>query len=175
MTTILDGTKLAKKINSETKKEINTFKKNPTLVAIQVGKNKESSLYISHKSAKAKEIGVDFKHLILEQKASEKQLVETITKLNKDKKVDGIMVQLPLPKQIDTKVISQCISPEKDVDAFNPINKGLLDMDVAKLIPPTALGVIELLKEYKIKVKGKYVVIVGTGEISGKPLSKTIS
>jgi len=99
-------------------------------------------------------------------------MLKVIKELNEDNDVDGIMVQLPLPKHIDPKIIAEAIIPSKDVDAFHPLNKGLLDMGSANLIPPTALGVIELLKEYKIDLQGKYIVILGTGEISCKPLAK---
>ena len=172
MTKILDGTKLSEKINQQTKSEIEKIGSIPHLVAIQVGENKESSLYIKHKSLKAKEIGMKFTHLKFNEGSTTTNIVNKISEMNIDDEIDGIMVQLPLPINFDTDVISQSIAPWKDVDGFHPLNKGLLDIGKAELIPPTALGVMELLKEEKIKVKGKHVVIVGVGEISGKPLSK---
>lgn len=172
MTKILDGTKLSNKINEQTKNEIERLKITPSLVAIQVGENKESTLYIKHKSSKAREIGIKFKHLEFSDGITTMQLVDKINEMNIDDDIDGIMVQLPLPDSIDSDLVSQAIAPWKDVDGFHPLNKGLLDIGKAELIPPTALGVMELLKEEKIKVKGMHVVIVGTGEISGKPLSK---
>lgn len=175
MAIILDGTKLSQKINNETKKEIEALSTKPNLIAIQVGENPESELYIKHKSKKALEVGIIFTHLKFKESISTVELIEKITKLNQEKSVDGIMVQLPLPKHIDTDLISQSIAPWKDVDGFHPLNKGLLDIDRAELIPPTALGVIELLNEYKIKIKSKIVTIIGIGEIAGKPLSKIFS
>ena len=172
MTKILNGTKLAEKINQQSRSEISKMKSNPHLVAIQVGENKESTLYIKHKSSKAKEIGLKFTHLKINEGSTTTKIIEKISEMNIDNEVDGIMVQLPLPDNFDTDAISQSIAPWKDVDGFHPLNKGLLDIGKAELIPPTALGVMELLKEEKIKVKGKHVVIVGVGEISGKPLAK---
>lgn len=172
MATILNGTKLSEKINQETKEEIKKIGKNPHLVAIQVGDNKESNLYIKHKSSKAKELGFIFTHLKFNEGSTTMKVIEKINEMNMNDEVDGIMVQLPLPESFDKDLIAQSIAPWKDVDGFHPLNKGLLDIDRAELIPPTALGVMELLREEKIKIKGKHVVIVGTGEISGKPLSK---
>lgn len=172
MAILLDGTKLANKINEQTKNEIKESGMVPHLVGVQVGENPESSLYISHKSKKASEVGMMFTHLTLKEDISLDELLVKIDELNKDERVDGIMVQLPLPKHIDTSIISQSIAPWKDVDGFHPLNKGLLDIDRAELIPPTAQGVIELLDEYKIDIKGQQVAMVGVGEISGKPLAK---
>lgn len=171
---LLDGKKLSEKINVRTKEIISKENIIPHLVAIQVGNNSESSLYISHKSKKAAEIGMKFTHLTFNEEINTEELINKINELNTNKDVDGIMIQLPLPKHIDTKLISQAIAPWKDVDGFHPLNKGLLDIDRAELIPPTAQGVIELFNEYKIDVKGKIVAMVGVGEISGKPLSKIL-
>jgi len=172
MAKILNGTILSEKINKKTKEEIQKLGKNPHLVAIQVGDNKESTLYIKHKASKAKELGLIFTHLKFNEASTTMKIVEKINEMNMNDNVDGIMVQLPLPSNFDLKIISQSIAPWKDVDGFHPLNKGLLDIDNAELIPPTALGVMELLREEKIKIKGKEVVIIGTGEITGKPLSK---
>ncbi len=174
MTTILDGTKLANRINEETKNEINSIEGNPNLVAIQVGENPESDLYLSHKSKKAAETGIIFTHLKFNENISTDELLVKINELNQSPAVDGIMIQLPLPESIDVKLISQAIAPWKDVDGFHPLNKGLLDIELAELIPPTAEGVIELLDEYNIELKGKVVTMIGQGEIAGKPLSKLL-
>ncbi len=174
MTTILDGKKLADKINEQIKSEISNLDGNPNLVAVQVGENPESTLYIKHKSNKASELGIIFSHLKFDENIQTMQLVEKINELNQNPNVTGIMVQLPLPKHIDTNIISQAIAPWKDVDGFHPLNKGLLDINQTNLIPPTAEGVILLLDEYKIDLKGKVVTMIGQGEIAGKPLSKLL-
>lgn len=174
MTTILDGTSLSKKINDQVKEEIKAIGCLPNLVAVQVGDNPESSLYISHKSKKAAEVGIMFTHLKFEENIETMDLVSKISELNNNEKVDGIMVQLPLPKHIDTELISQAIAPWKDVDGFHPLNKGLLDIERSELIPPTAEGVMELFNEYDIELKGKVVTMIGQGEIAGKPLSKML-
>lgn len=172
MTTLLDGTKLANRINEQTKEAVSKLDKAPHLVAIQVGENPESSLYISHKSKKASEVGMVFTHLTFNEDITLMDLQNKIMELNDNPEVHGIMVQLPLPQHLETALVSQMIFPWKDVDGFNPLNKGLLDINKAELVPPTAQGVIELLDEYKIDVKGKQVAMVGVGEISGKPLAK---
>lgn len=174
MATLLDGTKLANKINEETKRIIKEEGIVPNLVAIQVGDNPESSLYISHKSKKASEIGMMFTHLKFKEDITLEELGEKINELNNNPSVHGIMVQLPLPPHLDAGVVAQLVAPWKDVDGFHPLNKGLLDIDKAELIPPTALGVIELFDEYGIDPKGKQVAMVGVGEISGKPLAKLL-
>ncbi len=172
MSILLDGTKLAAKINEQTKNSIKESGITPHLVAIQVGENSESSLYISHKSKKASEVGMMFTHLTFKEDITTDELMSKINELNTNNDVTGIMVQLPLPLHLDPTIISQGIAPWKDVDGFNPLNKGLLDIDQAELIPPTAQGVVELFNEYNIDVKGKQVAMVGVGEISGKPLAK---
>lgn len=174
MTKILDGKKISEKINIETKKEISIMQKKPCLVAIQIGDNRESSLYIKHKSTKAKEVGILFLHKKFSKNITSSELIKEIKKLNDDDDVDGIMVQLPLPKHIEANLISKHISPLKDVDGFNPLNKGLLDIDECELIPPTANGVITLFYEYEIDLKGKIITIIGLGEIAGKPLAKIL-
>lgn len=173
-TKLLDGAKLAKKINEQTKKEIKNFPLKPHLVAIQVGNYPESNIYLEHKKRVAEEVGIKFSLEKFSEKITLSKLLNKILKLNKDSKVDGIMVQLPLPNHIDAKIVSQSIIPWKDVDGFHPLNKGLLDLNQAQLVPPTAFGVMELLNEYKIEVNGLHAVIIGTGEISGKPLSKLL-
>lgn len=172
MAKLMDGKYLSDKINSNIKNEISNMDGNPHLVAIQVGKNSESELYIKHKSKKAKELGFIFTHLKFNEEITIEKLLSSINEMNLNDSVNGIMVQLPLPKHIDAKIISQSIAPWKDVDGFHPLNKGLLDIERAELIPPTAQGVIELLKEYNISIKGKIITIIGVGEIAGKPLSK---
>ncbi len=174
MSIVMKGTELANKINEDVKQSIKELGANPNLVAVQVGDNQESNLYISHKSKKATEVGIIFTHLKFNENIQTMELVSKIDELNKNPGVDGIMVQLPLPAHIDTKLISQAIAPWKDVDGFHPLNKGLLDIDRSDLIPPTAEGVIELFDEYNIDLKGKVVTMIGQGEIAGKPLSKLL-
>ncbi len=174
MAIILDGKKLSDKINEQIKNEISNIEGNPNLVAIQVGENPESSLYISHKSKKASEVGIIFTKLQFKEDIQTNDLLAQIDQLNKTPNVTGIMVQLPLPAHIDVNIISQAIAPWKDVDGFHPLNKGLLDIEQTQLIPPTAEGVIMLFNEYNIDLKGKVVTMIGQGEIAGKPLSKLL-
>ncbi len=172
MAILMDGKKLAEELFVDLKKEIKTLSGIPHLKAVQVGENAESSVYIKHKKAKCNEVGIEFSLLKLEENITTEFLVKQINLLNKDPNVDGILIQLPLPKAIDTKLIMQIINPSKDIDGFNPYNKGLLDLGVKTLIPPTAEGVMSLVKKYNIELKGKHAVILGAGEIAGKPVAK---
>ncbi len=172
MAILMDGKKLAEELFVDLKAEIKTLSGIPQLKAIQVGENAESSVYIKHKKAKCAEVGIGFSLLKLNKDISTEDLLEQIDLINDDDNVDGILVQLPLPKTIDTKLIMQSIAPWKDIDGFNPYNKGLLDLGEETLIPPTASGVMSLIEKYEIKLQGQHAVVLGAGEIAGKPVAK---
>ncbi|NOQ50253.1 MAG: bifunctional methylenetetrahydrofolate dehydrogenase/methenyltetrahydrofolate cyclohydrolase [Mycoplasmataceae bacterium] len=176
MNKILDGIKLSEELYLELQTRINKAKLKPTLAVIQVGNLSESNLYIEHKKNKAKTMGINFKLISLPKTIQTSVLVKEISKLNNDIKVDGILIQLPLPKQIDLPQIFSIIDPNKDVDGFHPYNRGQLDFSPTEttLVPPTAKGVITLMDKYDISVKGKHVVVLGAGIISGKPIVKLL-
>lgn len=167
---IMDGKDLSIKIKDELKSEINSFISKPSLVVIQVGVDAASDVYVSSKKKAALEVGIDFKHLKYEENITEDILIDKINELNKDNNVDGILVQLPLPKQINEKKIINTIDPNKDVDGLTDINVGKLVNDKDCLVSCTPLGIMELLKYYKIDLVSKHIVIVGRSSLVGKPL-----
>ncbi len=181
---ILDGTKVAKKIYSDITKKIAKMNKKPVLAVILVGNDPASKLYVSIKEKKCLQVGIGIQiknyELRIRNKANiynlQKKIITQIQKLNKDKNVSGIIVQLPLPKGLDTNKIIETIDPKKDVDGLNPLNIGKLligDKDV--IAPPTAAGILKLLENYKINLSGKHIVMVGYGKLVGKPLANMIA
>ena len=178
MVKILDGNLVSKKINSNTAKRVLVLKKKsiiPKLAVILVGDDPASTLYVAIKEKKAQELGIKTQNLHLPKDISQNKLIGKIEKLNHDKSVHGILIQLPLPKHIDTEKILESISPLKDVDGLHPENLGKLLLDKPFIVPPTPAGIIELLDYYKINLTGKHVVIVGYGKLVGKPLAAMIS
>ncbi|BDV03334.1 MAG: bifunctional protein FolD [Candidatus Hepatoplasma scabrum] len=171
---ILDGSKLAKKLLNDLKSTIKKDKLNLKLVAIQVGFVEESNLYLKLKKEQAKEVGINFVIKNFADDVKTDILLKEIEELNSDPKVNGIIVQLPLPKNIDLNQISQAIVPWKDVDGFNPFIKGQLDLNNLELVPPTALATFYLLDSYNISFKDKVVVVIGRGEIAGRPITKML-
>jgi len=174
MTKRLAGDQIAKEITEEIKVQIAQLPKNkrPHLAAILVGNNSASELYLSMKERACQAVGMGSNLITLKEGVSEEKLIETIERLNRDPKVSGILVQLPLPAHICTQTIFQAIDPAKDVDGFHPINMGklLLGYDDG-LIPCTPLGVQQLLLRSGISLTNKHVVIVGRSSLVGKPLA----
>ncbi|WP_410207618.1 bifunctional methylenetetrahydrofolate dehydrogenase/methenyltetrahydrofolate cyclohydrolase FolD [Fusobacterium sp.] len=176
MTVILDGKNLAKKIRKDIKEEVALLKektgKNPGLAIVLVGEDPASKIYVNSKIKGCKEIGMESFENFLPKDVTEEKLLEIIEKLNKDERVNGILVQLPLPSHIDEKKIIAAIALEKDVDGFKPDNLGLLFLnDKKSLHSCTPAGIMRLLDEYNIDLKGLDAVIVGRSNIVGKPLA----
>lgn len=174
MAKILDGKKLAEKIKIQVKEEVEKLKKkkiNIKLSVILVGENPASQIYVKNKIKTAEEVGIISEVLRFEKETTEEILSYHISNLNENDEVDGILVQLPLPETIEPFRILDQIEPLKDVDGFHPYNIGLLQLGRARLKPCTPTGIIELLKEYKIEIKGKEAVIVGRSDIVGKPMA----
>lgn len=171
---LLNGKDVAKKIRNTLKSEIEKLKKKPNLTVILVGNNPASLIYVKNKEKYANEVGMKSEVIKLPENTTEEKLLKLIKKLNKDKKVNGILVQLPLPKQINEFNIINAISPLKDVDGFTVENKGLLSIGKPNFVPCTPLGILELLENYNIKIAGKNVVVVGRSNIVGKPISQLL-
>ena len=171
---LLNGKDVAKKIRNTLKSEIEKLKKKPNLTVVLVGNNPASLIYVKNKEKYANEVGMKSEVIKLPENTTEEKLLKLIKKLNKDKKVNGILVQLPLPKQINEFNIINAISPLKDVDGFTVENKGLLSIGKPNLVPCTPLGILELLKFYNIKIEEKNVVVVGRSNIVGKPISQLL-
>lgn len=168
---ILDGKKLSVKILNSVKRKVGAKKLKIGLAVILVGNHSASLAYVRQKKFAAEKVGFIFREINLPNSVSEKKLVAEIEKLNHDKKIQGFIVQLPLPKKINTQKILEKISPAKDVDGFHPLNFGRGFLDLPTLLPATPAGILRLLDEYKIKLKGQNVVIVGHSNIVGKPLA----
>ena len=171
---IIDGKKTAQKIRSELKLEIQNLKIKPELRVILVGNNPASQIYVKNKEKYASEVGIKSETIRLPEDITEEKLLKQIKKLNKDKHINGILVQLPLPSHINEFSVINAIAPEKDVDGFTIYNKGLLSIGKPALTPCTPLGIIELLKQYKIKIASKNAVVIGRSNIVGKPMAQLL-
>ncbi len=167
---IINGTKLAEKIKSEVALEIKELNFKPKLSLILVGNDPASQIYVKKKHSACEEVGIISDQHFFSENVSEQEIIDLIEELNKDNSVSGILVQLPLPKQINAWKIMELISPSKDVDGFHPINAGKTLIGQESFKPATPLGVIKILESIKIKLEGKHAVIVGTSNIVGKPL-----
>jgi methylenetetrahydrofolate dehydrogenase (NADP+)/methenyltetrahydrofolate cyclohydrolase len=172
---ILSGKIIAEAIKAEIADEVRTLEAahgfSPSLAAVRVGSDPASEIYVGNKVKAAAEVGVLSEHHHLPAETSQDELLSLIAKLNSRDEVDGILVQLPLPSQIDEKSILGWVDPEKDVDGFHPENVGKLSLGYRSLVPCTPAGVIEILRRSGIDISGKHAVVVGRSNIVGKPLS----
>lgn len=172
MTTILDGKTCADKILDNIKEQVSKLDTTPGLAVILVGNNPASSIYVKNKEKKAQYAGFNSIIHKLPENTTKESLLNLIEKLNKDCNIDGILLQLPLPKHLNTYDFLDKINPKKDVDGFHPINAGkLLLNEKPYAIPCTPKGIIRLLKTHNIQIEGKNAVIIGRSNIVGKPLS----
>ena len=173
MAEIIDGKELAKKVRKELKKEVETLKEkgiNPKLAVIMVGNDPGSTVYVRNKSKAWEKVGIEFEEFLFDEKTEEKELLDLIDKLNADDSVHGILLQCPVPKHIDVNKAFRRISPNKDVDGFNPINVGNLTIGEDAFISCTPYGVVKMFEEYNIETEGKRAVILGRSNIVGKPM-----
>jgi len=175
MVKIIDGRKIAKEISESLKVKVEDFiKKNkltPKLAVIIVGEDPASLFYVKMIARSCEKVSIDFEKYNLPGKTSEKELLELIDNLNEDKKVSGIIVQVPLPEQINQERIQEAVNPSKDVDCFNPINMGKLALGKPEFLPCTPYAVYELIRRENIIVEGKHTVIVGRSNIVGRPMT----
>ncbi|OWK74823.1 bifunctional 5,10-methylene-tetrahydrofolate dehydrogenase/5,10-methylene-tetrahydrofolate cyclohydrolase [Flavobacteriaceae bacterium JJC] len=175
MAQILDGLKISKEIKKEIRADVEKIlegkRRPPHLVAILVGHNGASIAYVNNKIKDCKEVGFKSSLVKFPSTVSESELLEKIDELNKSKEVDGFIVQLPLPKQIDQEKIIMAIDPRKDVDGFHPENFGKMALEMDTFLPATPYGILTLLERYGIETKGKHCVIIGRSRIVGKPMS----
>lgn len=169
---LIDGKKTARQIEHELKKLIGTFTRPPGLAFVLVGENPASRTYVRMKKKKCLELGISSKDKEFPESVSQHELLAHIAHLNADPNIDGILVQLPLPKHISTPMVMQAVAPEKDVDGFHPMNVGkMLLGETDGFLPCTPLGIKVLLSNHKISIAGKHVVILGRSNIVGKPLA----
>jgi len=169
MSKIIDGKKVSLKLKDELKEKVSKLKEKPMLVVISVGDNPASKVYVRQKEKCAKYVGFEYLHLHYE-KINDDDLIKEINKLNKDKKVSGMIVQLPLPDGMDEKRIVNSIAPDKDVDGLSFINAGRLLNNESGLVSCTPAGIMELLKAYNINPSGKRAVVIGRSILVGKPM-----
>jgi len=175
---LLDGTALSKKIELQITEDVKKLKDTcgctPGLAVVLVGQDPASAAYVNMKKKACDRAGFYSITHDMPESISQEAIEKTIVMLNNDSNVDGILIQLPLPAHIDTTKLLELVTPEKDVDGFHPFNVGRLTTGLDGFVPCTPLGVMELLKEYKIDVKGKNCVVVGASNIVGKPMASLL-
>ena len=173
-TSILSGLEASKALYSSLEDRINHLKKHgivPGLAAVLVGNNPASEIYVKNKTKKFESLGLKTDVFRLEETVSEEELLSLISKLNNDSEFHGILVQLPLPKHIDSEKVLNAIIPTKDVDGFHPENAGLLSIGKPRFVPCTPKGIMFILKHFNIDLNGKHVVVIGRSNIVGRPIS----
>jgi methylenetetrahydrofolate dehydrogenase (NADP+)/methenyltetrahydrofolate cyclohydrolase len=177
--TILDGKKTSNEIKDEITSVVQRRKskglKIPHLAAILVGSDGASMTYVNSKVKSCEKVGFNSTLIDLPEDTTEEQLLHEIEDLNKDTDIDGFIVQLPLPKQIDEQKVLMAVHPDKDVDGFHPVNVGKMTLDLPTFLPATPYGIMELLKRYQVETSGKNVVVIGRSHIVGRPMSILLS
>jgi methylenetetrahydrofolate dehydrogenase (NADP+)/methenyltetrahydrofolate cyclohydrolase len=168
---IIDGNAIAENVKNRVREKINSLGILPHLVAVQVGESPASRIYINNQRKICEEVGIKYTLRELNENISEEELIGVIEGLNADSSVNGVILQLPLPKHINPKNVQIRISPEKDVEGVHPVNLGRLVHGTCKVAPCTALAVMEILNFIGVGIKGKEAVVVGHSEIVGKPIA----
>ena len=168
---IIDGKAIARKIESEVTAAISRHGFAPGLVAVRVGNDPASETYVRSKTKKAQELGLRGSERVFAETMTEAELLAEVDRLNRDDEVDGILVQLPLPRQIDPQKVIDAIAPEKDVDGFHPINVGKLHLGRPTLAPCTPAGCIRLIDSTGVAIAGANAVVIGRSDIVGKPMA----
>jgi methylenetetrahydrofolate dehydrogenase (NADP+)/methenyltetrahydrofolate cyclohydrolase len=166
---VIDGKAVARELEAEVAADIARLGIRPGLVAVRVGNDPASEIYVRNKARKAEELGLRGTELVFPATMTEAALLDEVRRLNADNTVDGILVQLPLPKQIDPRRVIETIDPAKDVDGFHPVNVGRLHLGRPLLPPCTPAGVVYLLEASGIEIEGRRAVVIGRSDIVGKP------
>lgn len=173
--TILDGKKTSNDIKNEITEIVQEMKNNgekvPHLAAVIVGNDGASLTYVGSKVRACERVGFESTMVRMPNTTSETELLREIKKLNENPEIDGFIVQLPLPKQIDTQKVLMAVNPDKDVDGFHPTNFGRMALDMSTFIPATPFGILELMDRYGVETKGKHTVVIGRSHIVGRPMS----
>ena len=172
---LIDGKKISDQIKEEIAAEVEQLKaqggKIPHLAAILVGSDGGSVTYVNNKVLACEKVGYKSTLILFEENISEEELLNKVQEINNDPDIDGLLVQLPLPKHISSDKITEAILPQKDVDGFHPVNVGRMVANLPAFLPATPAGILELLKRYKIETKGKHCVVIGRSHIVGSPVS----
>jgi len=173
--TILDGRKTSNDIKNEIKTEVDKMKadgeKVPHLAAVIVGNDGASLTYVGSKVRACERVGFESTMVRMSNTTSEIELLDKIEELNDNDDIDGFIIQLPLPPQINTQKVLMAVNPDKDVDGFHPTNFGKMALDMSTFIPATPFGILELLDRYGVETKGKHTVVIGRSHIVGRPMS----
>ena len=173
--TILDGKKVSNDIKNEIAEEVKKMKANgekvPHLAAVIVGNDGASLTYVGSKVRSCERVGFESTMVRLSNTTSEVELLDKIEELNQNDDIDGFIIQLPLPPQINTQKVLMAVNPDKDVDGFHPMNFGKMALDMSTFIPATPFGILELLDRYNVDTKGKHTVVIGRSHIVGRPMS----
>jgi len=176
---LIDGKKISEKVLDEIKFSVQNRVKNnlkiPHLAAILVGDDGPSQTYVNSKIRACERVGFNSSLFKFNDNITEDELLNEITKINENKEIDGFIVQLPLPSNIDQEKILTQVSPEKDVDGFHPFNYGKMTLGIDTFIPATPAGIVELIKRYKIDLSGKRCLVIGRSQIVGRPISILLS
>lgn len=176
---LIDGKLIADQIKAElaeeTQKLVKTGSKQPHLAAILVGSDGASETYVGHKVKACEQVGFRSTLVRFDSGISEDALLAKVKEINTDTDIDGLIVQLPLPKHISEQKVIETIDPRKDVDGFHPVNAGRTLLGLPSFVSATPAGILELIKRYKIETKGKHVVVLGRSNIVGRPLSILLS
>jgi len=173
MATIIDGKELARKTRQNLKIDCDNLKAKgivPKLAVIMVGDNPASKVYVRNKSKACEEVGIEYEEFLLDEKTTQKDLISLIEELNEREDITGILLQSPIPANLDINEAFRTISPKKDVDGFHPVSVGKLTLGQDTFVSCTPYGVIKMFEEYNIDLEGKNVVIIGRSNIVGKPL-----
>lgn len=168
---LIDGKALAQRVREETAREAAALPRKAGLAVVLVGDDSASRIYVSGKERDCEQCGFMSREYKFDDTVTQETLLELISALNRDAEIDGILVQLPLPEHIDEDAIIEAISPEKDVDAFHPVNVGRLSAGKPVLLPCTPAGIMEMLRAYEIPVEGRVCTVVGRSNIVGKPMA----
>ncbi|NNK82230.1 MAG: bifunctional 5,10-methylene-tetrahydrofolate dehydrogenase/5,10-methylene-tetrahydrofolate cyclohydrolase [Flavobacteriaceae bacterium] len=173
--TILDGKNVSNDIKDEIAAEVSKMKENgekvPHLAAVIVGNDGASLTYVGSKVRACERVGFESTLIKLPNTVSEIELLDTIEELNQNDDIDGFIIQLPLPPQINTQEVLMAVDPDKDVDGFHPTNFGKMALDMSTFIPATPFGILELIDRYGVETKGKHTVVIGRSHIVGRPMS----
>ena len=170
----IDGKALAAKVKEQVKADAEKLPRRPALAVILVGENPASKVYVAGKEKDCAECGITSFGYKLPEETTQEELLELISRLNNDPGVDGILCQLPLPKHLDEELVINSIAADKDVDCFHPFNVGRMVIGEPVFLPCTPAGVMEMLREYEISVRGKRCVVLGRSNIVGKPMSSLL-
>ncbi len=174
---IINGKEVAKKVRSEVKDEVEKLREKgivPKLAVIMVGNDKASEVYVRNKSKACNEVGIEFEEFLEDENITQDHLLNLIDELNKRDDIHGILLQSPIPSHLNIREAFNKIDYKKDVDGFNPINIGKLLIGEDGLVPCTPQGIVKMLEEYNIEIKGKRAVVIGRSNIVGKPMSQCL-